>query len=351
MRVLAHRHIKRLMVGILLCVLAFCALAALLCAARAAHAALFLMLGALAMGAGILWLCWRYFREQDRVIERAAAQVAKCAAGEADALIGCDEEGELSRLLHEVNALVAILHAQAQREGEDKTFLRDMLLNISHQLKTPLAALAVYNGIMQEEAQGQPTMAEFLALSDQELDRINGLVQSLLKLAKLDADAVRFERSAQNVAAMMQDVQAAYAFRAQNEGKALVLAGDADVMLDCDRSWMVEALGNLVKNALDHTQAGGTVRVKWQAFPTLVQIVVSDDGSGIHPEDVPHIFKRFYRSRFSKDTQGVGLGLPLCKAVVEAHNGVIEVQSELGQGTTFTIDLLRPLDKSNKIVG
>lgn len=85
------------------------------------------------------------------------------------------------------------------------------------------------------------------------------------------------------------------------------------------------------------------VKLAWRHPPTsMVQIVVKDDGSGIHPEDLPHIFKRFYRSRFSKDTQGVGLGLPLAKAIIEAHSGTIEVDSELGVGTTFTINFLIP---------
>ena len=97
-----------------------------------------------------------------------------------------------------------------------------------------------------------------------------------------------------------------------------------------------------MKNALDHTEKGDTVRIEWRALPSAVQIVVKDNGSGIHPEDLHHIFKRFYRSRFSKDTQGIGLGLPLAKAIIEAHNGTIEVDSELGIGTTFLMNFLIP---------
>lgn len=114
------------------------------------------------------------------------------------------------------------------------------------------------------------------------------------------------------------------------------------VVLLCDRNWLAEAVGNIVKNALDHTKAGNSVSVEWRSFASMVQIVVKDNGSGIHPEDIHYIFKRFYRSRFSKDTQGVGLGLPLAKAIVEAHRGTIEVDSVLGAGTVFTINFLIP---------
>ena len=103
-----------------------------------------------------------------------------------------------------------------------------------------------------------------------------------------------------------------------------------------------EAISNLVKNALDHTEKGGIIRIEWRAFTSIVQITVKDNGSGIHSEDLHHIFKRFYRSRFSKDTQGIGLGLSLAKAIIEAHNGTIEVDSTLGVGTSFTINFLNP---------
>ena len=105
---------------------------------------------------------------------------------------------------------------------------------------------------------------------------------------------------------------------------------------------MLEAIDNLVKNALDHTAQGGIIQMEWRQLPSAVQILVKDNGSGIHPEDLHHIFKRFYRSRFSQDKQGIGLGLPLAKTIVEAHSGTIEVDSELGKGTTFTMNFLIP---------
>ena len=105
---------------------------------------------------------------------------------------------------------------------------------------------------------------------------------------------------------------------------------------------MLETVDNIVKNALDHTENGDTVEIKWQKSASMVQIQIKDNGCGIHPEDIHHIFKRFYRSRFSKDKQGLGLGLPLAKMIIEAHNGTIEVTSELQKGTTFTLNFLNP---------
>ena len=140
----------------------------------------------------------------------------------------------------------------------------------------------------------------------------------------------------------MDSIERQFAFQARQEGKSLIFRGDDTVTLTCDRTWITEAISNLVKNAFDHTKAGDTVSVEWQAFASIVQICVRDSGSGIHPEDLPHIFKRFYRSRFSKGTQGLGLGLPLAKAIVEAHSGTIEADSGLGRGSAFTVNFLIP---------
>ena len=199
--------------------------------------------------------------------------------------------------------------------------------------------LTVY---MQQEVNDSPELKEFTSLSEQELDRIENLVQNLLKITKLDAGTITLEKQPQNVADMMGYIERHFAYQAQQQRKTLILSGDEEVTLVCDQTWLIEAVSNIVKNAFDHTKTGATIRITWRAFASVVQIIISDDGSGIHPEDLPHIFKRFYRSRFSKDTQGIGLGLPLAKAIIEDHNGTIEVNSTLGVGTTFTINFLNP---------
>ena len=275
-------------------------------------------------------------------MEEAVEQISDYISGNKNARIECDDEGELYRLFHEVNSLVSILNAHAENEGRSKKFMKDTISDISHQLKTPLAALNIYNGILQEEAGDMPELKEFTALSEQELDRMETLVQNLLKITKLDAGTIVLDKSVKNVSEMMEDVKRHFAYRARTEGKSLDFSGDDDVALVCDSNWLIEAVSNIVKNALDHTEEGDRISVAWRSFASVVQIIIRDNGSGIHPEDLPHIFKRFYRSRFSKDTQGVGLGLSLAKAIVEAQNGTVEVDSERGKGTVFILDFLIP---------
>ena len=272
-------------------------------------------------------------------METAVAEIDDYLIGDTDVRIECDDEGEMYKLFHSVNTLVSVLNAHIENEFRTKEFLKDTISDISHQLKTPLAALNIYNGILQSETENLPDLKEFTILSEQELDRIEALVQNLLKITRLDAGTIILEKNFENVSDMMHDIEQHFAYRAKQEQKELILSGDDDIMLFCDREWMIEAVSNLVKNAFDHTDAGKHICVEWKQMSDMLQIVVEDNGCGIHSEDVYHIFKRFYRSRFSKDTQGIGLGLPLAKTIVELHGGNMKVDSVLGKGSAFIINL------------
>ncbi len=336
MRIFANKEIQRFFL------MNVAVMAAFILLSQGMELSLPLLLLSLLALCGVLAAGIWYFKRQDKIMEAAVAKIDAFLSGDTDVRIDCDQEGELYRLFHSVNTLSAVLNAHAANELREKDFLKDTISDISHQLKTPLAALNIYNGLLQGEAEGLPAIQEFVALSEQELDRMETLVQNLLKITKLDAGFLVLEKRTENVADMMRDIELHFAYRAGQEQKEMVLSGPDNLSLFCDRDWLTEAIDNIVKNALDHTGKGDSIRMEWRKLASVVQVTVKDNGSGIHPEDLHHIFKRFYRSRFSQDTQGVGLGLPLAKAIVEAHNGTIEVHSELGKGTAFVIDFFIP---------
>lgn len=342
MKILSNQKIKSLFIQIALCILAFVLFSSIFMVLYPDRAFSCTLICSLGMGTAVLAFCYRYFREQNRIMEEAVAQIREYISGDRSARIECNDEGELYRLFHEVNFLVAILNAQAENEKKSKKFLQNTISDISHQLKTPLAALNIYNGIIQGEAEAKDAaeIKEFSGLSEQELDRIEMLVQNLLKIAKFDAGTIVIEKRAENLSEMMEDVKKHFSFRAENEGKEIVISGNETLSFLCDRNWIVEAVSNIVKNSLDHTEEGDCVWIEWKQLVSTIQITIKDNGRGIHQEDIYHIFKRFYRSRYSKDTQGIGLGLPLVKSVVEAHGGTIEVRSQLDAGTTFIINFL-----------
>ena len=340
MRIFTNKDIKTLFIGVALFLFCDTILSQVILWKFHRNCPFALFILSLLMGCGILFLCFFYFHKQHKIMETAVTEIDDYLTGNTNARIECDDEGEMYKLFHSVNTLAAVLNAHIESEFRAKEFLKDTISDISHQLKTPLTALSIYNGLLQSETENLPDLKEFTILSERELDRIETLVQNLLKITRLDAGAIIIEKNDENVSDMMHDIEQRFAYRAKQERKELILFGADDIMLFCDREWMMEAVSNLVKNAFDHTDAGKRICMEWKQMSDLVQIVVKDNGCGIHSEDIYHIFKRFYRSRFSKNTQGLGLGLPLSKTIVELHGGNIKVDSVLGKGSAFIINIL-----------
>ena len=287
-------------------------------------------------GVSISIACLFCFYNQNKIVEKAIEKINYFIAGDTDVRIECNKEGKLYQLFHSINTLAAILNAHTVKEARAKEFLKNTIADISHQLKTPIAALNIYNGILQQ-TENISDVKRFISLSEQEIDRIETLIQNLLKITKLDAGTIVLERHDENIADIMDDIVHHFAYRAEQEQKQIQLCGDDTITLFCDRIWIIEAISNIVKNAFDHTKSGNTIHIEWKKIQNMVQIIIKDNGSGIHQEDIYHIFKRFYRSRFSKDIQGVGLGLSLSKAMIELHGGNITVDSVLEKGSIFTI--------------
>ena len=177
----------------------------------------------LAAGGAIWTVCFFYLKKQHTIMEQAVSQIRAYLDGDRHARIACEEEGELYRLFHSVNSLAAVLNAHADNELREKEFLKNTISDISHQLKTPLAALNIYNGLLQDDDVEPSLVKEFADLSEQELDRIETLVQNLLKITKLDAGSVIIEKKEENVAEIMRDIELHFAYRAKQEQKKMAV--------------------------------------------------------------------------------------------------------------------------------
>ncbi|RPJ48859.1 MAG: sensor histidine kinase, partial [Chloroflexi bacterium] len=285
-----------------------------------------------------------FFVHQDRQIETGRQAVERFmqsgeragAQREVFALSASSlDEGSLAQLFGAINSMAASLTAHLQKEQQDREFLKETISDISHQLKTPLTALQMYNEIIRDENPENPMVVDFIHKSEHELLRMEYLIQNLLKLARLDAGAIVLNNRPLALPAFLEDTLGCFATRAAVEGKQVQITCPAELMLVGDEHWLAEAVSNLVKNAFDHTGEGGLVQVICEETPLMVTITVQDNGTGIHPEDLPYVFKRFYRSRFSQDHQGIGIGLTLALRIVEKHGGSVVVESELGQGAVF----------------
>lgn len=281
-----------------------------------------------------------YLQRQHKAFNNAENTIRQFLDGNTTSRIECSQAGDWYSLFHAINEMATILSAHAENQRQTKEFLQDIISDVSHQIKTPLSALKMYHEIIESHKDDAATVSSFTEKSQREIKRIEDVIYTLLKLARLDAGIIQMEKSEENVSILMQDVLERFETWAEREHKTITLSGKEDVILLCDALWVSEAIGNIIKNALEHTENGGHIGVKWSQSPLMTQIEISDDGKGIHPEDLYNIFKRFYRSRLSSDVHGIGLGLPLAKSIVEAHSGTISVTSTPGTGTTFTLNFI-----------
>lgn len=291
----------------------------------------------------LLALCCDFLIKRERLYCQASKRILAFSEGDFSEHLPRSDEGSLYQLFASVDNLASALQAKGETEYKAKEFLKDTISDISHQLKTPLAALNMYNEIISEEPDSPETILEFSQKITTALDRMEQLIQSLLKITRLDAGSITFEKVPHQVSEIVEKAIENLATRAVREEKQIVVNGQPDEQLTCDLQWTSEAIGNIIKNALDHTNSGGHIRISWEKSPVMIRLKITDDGTGIAPEDIHHIFKRFYRSKNSKDTQGVGLGLSLAKSIVEGQGGTLSVQSVLNRGTTFTLSFLTEL--------
>lgn len=281
-----------------------------------------------------------FFWQRKRLYLQADKVLSNYINGDYSCHLPQNNEGAIFQIFSSVEQLSTMLQSKSETEHKAKEFLRDTISDISHQLKTPLAALTMYQEIIENEPENVDIVKQFSTKMGTSLKRMEQLILSMLKITRLDTGNIVFEKSSCHVAELIAHSINELITRAENENKEILIDGNPEQLLVCDMEWTGEAIGNIVKNALDHTQSGGEVHITWERTPAMLRIFIADNGGGIAPEDIHHIFKRFYRSKHSLDTQGIGLGLALAKSIIEGQGGVISVQSELSSGTIFTLSFL-----------
>ncbi len=292
----------------------------------------------------VVFIVYIFLKAYTDKINKYSRDVNKIMNGEIATRLADNDEGNLAKLATSINLMATSLHTHIEKEKGNRIFLKNIITNISHQLKTPLSALTMYNEIMKDENVNNEVINDFLNKSENELNRIQILISNLLKLAKLDAGIIVLNKNSHVLNDIINKVVKSFETRAIIEQKTIEIKSKSSVTYFCDRVWMLEVLSNLVKNALEHTTEGNNILLEIEETPLMIKIIVSDNGKGIHPDDINHIFKRFYRSRFSQNKQGTGVGLTLAKSIVEMHGGFISVQSTIEKGTTFIVHLPKLTD-------
>lgn len=262
-------------------------------------------------------------------ITEMAERVDQALHNERSVSLSDMQEGELSILASEVDKALTRLTLTAEELAAEKASLADSLADISHQLRTPLTSLGLTLELLRKQAQaeGCPGLLERLHQSEQLLSQVQWLVEALLKLARIDAGAVALVHEPVDVAALVASAAKPLAIPYDLADVTLVQEVQPGCSFMGDEAWTREALENVLKNCLEHTPAGGQVRVEAMEDTLACRISVTDSGPGIAAEDLPHVFERFYRGKDEPTgvvkPAGIGIGLSLAQSLVAAQDGRI----------------------------
>jgi signal transduction histidine kinase len=254
---------------------------------------------------------------------------------------GRDELGALGRSF---NDMAATIEGDVEKLRLAERMRRDLIGNISHDLRSPLASLQGYleTMVLKDPQLTAEERRRFLEISLRNAGSLQKLVEELFELAKLDARQVPVKREELQIAELAQDVALKFTPQAEQAGVALSVDRPRELpLVSCDVGMIERVLTNLIENALRFTPPQGSVRVALVAENGSVRVSVTDTGAGIDPEDLPHIFERFYRADKSRDrsTGGAGLGLAIARQIVELHGSSLNVHSRPGEGARFSFTL------------
>ena len=250
------------------------------------------------------------------------------------------EEGTFNTLKNDVYKITNKLKEQNENMKKDKKYLEDTLSDISHQLKTPLTSMYMINNLLSDEKLSLEKRKEFLSKNQAQLERIEWLVTSLLKLSRLESGTIKLKQESIKVIDLIKEALSPLNIPIELKNQRLIFKGNMNTKVICDKKWTTEALLNILKNAHEHTREKGMIEVVWQDNPLYVSIIITDTGEGIKNEDLKHIFERFYKAKNS-NKDSIGIGLNMAKQIINKQNGEISVRSILGKGTEFKIQFFK----------
>lgn len=296
-------------------------------------------------GSIVLLLMGVYTRQRYRELEELNDYLGSVLSGSYDLEIDTNKEGEISILRNNLYKTTVRLKTQNEQLKADQLYLASALADISHQLKTPLTSMMMMNELLENE-KDQMNRKRFTDIQRQQLDKMNWLTQNLLKLSKLDAGTIVLKDETVAISDLIEESLQPFMLQMDVRAIECNVCKDSDVCdqydtqrelyIRGDLHWTSEAVQNIIKNCLEHMDEGGTLEILAHETSLYVSLMIKDDGCGIAPEDLPHIFERFYHGK-DASAESVGIGLALSKAIVEKERGKIFVTSTPGEGTAFEI--------------
>ena len=281
---------------------------------------------------GVFW--YSFFYQKEKKLFNRLQQMLDCAIdGELERTEISEEK--YSALENSMKQYIDSSFLAGKNQQEQKEVIQKLISDIAHQTLTPISNLKIYGEILSEVSnENQEEISTIL----EQAEKLDFLIQSLVKLSRRESGIIAVHSEDTTIKQMLESIQQQFNVKVREKNITLSLC-DTDLHVRCDSKWTVEALGNIVDNAIKYTLGGGTVQMKVEKYSSFVKVDVIDDGIGIKKEEIPKIFGRFYRSLSVADQPGVGVGLFLAREIIQAQKGYVKVKSEIGKGSTFSVFL------------
>ncbi|WP_421385243.1 sensor histidine kinase [Bacillus salacetis] len=324
-----NREIQAVFLVLILITVSATVLAALLLSGLAAL--LVLITSILLIGCSFLFTRWRY-----REIEKLSSYLRKISSGDYSLDVRDNHEGELSILKSDIYKVTLMLSEHRSSLEQDKYKLTNAISDISHQLKTPLTSMMVMSDLLSDKKLEEDKRIEFTQNIRVQLERIEWLVSSLLKLSKIDAGTIDFKKDEVFVKDLIHRAVQPVLIPMDIKQQTLNIDGGAQDSFTGDFHWTAEAIINILKNCVEHTPDSGLISITYSENPLFTEIRIKDNGKGIPKEDLPYIFRRFYKGKNAGE-ESVGIGLAMAYSIITSQQGDLEVRSEKGNGTEFLI--------------
>ena len=252
------------------------------------------------------------------------------------------QEDIFSHLEDEIYKTVTELRLARNAALKERQVMADNLADISHQLKTPLTSMSLMSQLLGEQAQEE--QKPYVEHLNRQILRLEKLVTSLLTLSRLDAGTLPIVPQKVGVYALLVQASEPVEEMARQKGVELLIQSQPEEEVYADPAWTAEAILNLIKNCIEHTPSGGTIRIGYEHNPLYMKITVCDTGPGFVPQEIPHLFQRFYRGKgAAKDS--IGIGLALSRSIVEKQGGTLRAENAVEGGAKFTVKLYHPIQE------
>ena len=282
-----------------------------------------------------------YNKKQKKKMQELEKYCKEIIRGEENLELKTQEEGLDSILKNNIYDMTMMLKEKNKDLQESNQKTEKLIADISHQLKTPLTSLNLMNDLLYTDLP-EEKKKEFLDNSSKELEKINWLIKTLLNIAKLDSKTIILKKDFYNAKEMLEEIINNFATMCEVYKSNITLTVKEDNQIYCDKKWTSEAISNIIKNSIEHK--GKNINIQIEENKIYTQITIIDDGEGISPKDISHIFNRFYKAENSK-SESLGLGLAFAKSIIKNQDGEIRVQSkkENNSWTKFTIKLYKQI--------